>query len=61
MKSSDNYPLTNVLEIDEFSIGGYEKGKPGRSNGKTKKVLLAVEIVLNNKEKATIGRAYSPE
>ena len=59
MESSDNYPLTNVLEVDEFSIGGHEKGKPGRSDGKKKKVLLAVEIVLNKKEKATIGRAYS--
>jgi transposase-like protein len=59
MESSDNYPLTGVLEIDEFSIGGHEKGKPGRSDGKKKKVLLAVEIVLNKKQKLTIGRAYS--
>ena len=59
MESSDDYPLTNILEIDEFSIGGHEKEKPGRSNGKKKKVILAVEIVLNKKEKLTIGRAYS--
>lgn len=59
MESSDNYPLADVIEIDEFSIGGHEKGKPGRSNGKKKKVLLAVEIVLNKKQKLTIGRAYS--
>ncbi len=59
MESSDNYPLTGVLEIDEFSIGGHEKGKPGRSDGKKTKVILAVEIVLNKKQKLTIGRAYS--
>jgi transposase-like protein len=59
MQSSDNYPLTGVIEIDEFSIGSHEKGKPGRSDGKKSKVLLAVEIVLNKKQKLTIGRAYS--
>jgi len=29
MQSSNQFPLSNVLEIDEFSIGGHEKGKPG--------------------------------
>jgi len=37
MQSSDLYPLDGFLEIDEFSIGGHEKGKPGRSDGKKKK------------------------
>jgi transposase-like protein len=59
MVSSDAHPLEGVLEIDEFSIGSHEKGKPGRSDGKKKKVILGVEIVLNKKEKLTIGRAYS--
>jgi len=59
MESSDNYPLAGVIEVDEFSIGGHEKGKPGRSDGKKKKVLLAIEVVLNKKQKPTIGRAYS--
>lgn len=59
MQSSDLSRLEGVLEIDEFSIGGHESGKPGRSNGKKKKVILGVEIVLNKKEKLTIGRAYS--
>ncbi|NOQ74437.1 MAG: IS1595 family transposase [Crocinitomix sp.] len=59
MVSSDAHPLEDVLEIDEFSIGSHEKEKPGRSDGKKKKVILGVEIVLNKKEKLTIGRAYS--
>lgn len=59
MESSDLHPLTNVLEVDEFSIGSHEKGKPGRSDGKKRKVILAIETVLNKKEKLTIGRAYA--
>ena len=59
MQSSNQHPLSNVLEIDEFSIGGHEKGKPGRSDGKKKKVILAVETVLDKKERLTIGRAYA--
>lgn len=59
MESSDLYPLNNILEIDEFSIGSHETGKPGRSDGKKKKVILAIETVLNKKEKLTIGRAYA--
>ena len=59
MQSSGISPLEGVIEIDEFSIGGHEKGKPGRSNGKKRKVILGVEIVLNKKEKLTIGRAYA--
>jgi transposase-like protein len=59
MQSSNLSPLEGVLEIDEFSIGGHEKGKPGRSDGKKKKVILGVEIVLNKKQKLTIGRAYA--
>lgn len=59
MRSSDQHPLTGVLEVDEFSIGSLEKGKPGRSDGKKKKVILAIENVVNKKGKLTIGRAYS--
>jgi transposase-like protein/predicted RNA-binding Zn-ribbon protein involved in translation (DUF1610 family) len=59
MQSSNLSPLEGVLEIDEFSIGGHEKGKPGRSDGKKKKVILGVEIVLNKVQKLTIGRAYA--
>jgi transposase-like protein len=59
MQSSNLSPLAGVLEVDEFSIGGHEKGKPGRSDGKKKKVILGVEIVLNKMQKLTIGRAYA--
>lgn len=59
MQSSNLYPLAGVVEIDEFSIGGHEKNKPGRSDGKKRKVILGVEVVLNKKNRLTIGRAYS--
>ena len=34
---------TNV-EVDETVIGGFEKGRPGRSHGQKKKVQVAVEV-----------------
>jgi hypothetical protein len=57
MESSDQYPLSGVVEVNEFSIGSHEKGKSDRSNGKNKKIILAVETVINRKGKLTIGRA----
>ena len=62
MKSSNKEPLRGIVQIDEFSIGGHEEGKKGRSDGKKKKVLVAVEI-LDKKGKTSnhqaIGRAYA--
>jgi len=39
MKSSENYPMDGTVHIDEFVIGGKEKGKEGRSYNSKKKRL----------------------
>lgn len=54
MKSSLDHPLTGVIHVDEFMIGGPEKNKKGRSKGLKKLAVLAVEILENG-----VGRAYS--
>lgn len=59
MKSSGKHLLTGEVHVDEFTIGGPEKGKPGRSHGKKKLVILATEIRLNTKGKRTLGNAYA--
>jgi len=43
MKSSGNYLITKDVEVDETHVGGKEEGKPGRSNGKKQKVVVAIE------------------
>jgi transposase-like protein len=43
MKSSGNYKLKGNVEVDEFVIGGPEKGMQGRSIGKKRIVVIAVE------------------
>lgn len=56
MKSSRSHPIEGNVHIDEFVIGGKEKGKVGRSyNVKKKKVVCAVELTDNGKVK----RMYS--
>jgi len=54
MQSSGNYPLSGEIHVDEFVIGGPEEKMKGRSHGKKRIVILALEIV----EKG-VGRAYS--
>jgi transposase-like protein len=55
MKSSQNYPLTEIVHVDEFTVGGKEEGKQGRSyNSKKKKAVIAVEL----SEKHKIKRVY---
>lgn len=54
MKSSLKIPLTGVVHVDEFVIGGPEEGKKGRSKGLKKLIVLAVEIVEDG-----VGRAYA--
>jgi hypothetical protein len=54
MKSSEKQPLAGRVDVDEFVIGGHEEGQPGRSDGKKRKVIIAVEQV-----KDGIGRAYA--
>ena len=53
MQSSQRYPLESV-HVDEFLIGGPEENKRGRSKGKKRLVVLALEIVPNG-----MGRAYA--
>ncbi len=50
------YPMTGKVQVDEFTIGGKEKGKQGRSyNTKKKKIVGTIELTDDNK----IKRFYS--
>ncbi len=52
MKSSENHPMDGTVHIDEFVVGGREKGKVGRSyNSKKKKVVTALELTNKGKVK----------
>lgn len=56
MKSSEHYPMDGIVHIDEFVVGGREKGKVGRSyDSKKKKVVTAVELT----DKGKIKRMYA--
>ena len=59
MKSSNNHPLEEEVEVDEFLVGGMEEGKQGRSHGKKSLVVLAIEKVKDKKGNYTVGRAYA--
>jgi hypothetical protein len=54
MQSSKSYPLNEIVHVDEFFIGGEEKGKRGRNKGDKKLVVVALEIV-----EGGVGRAYA--
>jgi hypothetical protein len=56
MKSSLKYKLEGEVHVDEFLIGGPEEQKRGRSKGKKKLVILALEKV-----KDGVGRAYAQQ
>jgi len=43
MESSGKYPLKGDVEVDEFVVGGPEKGKRGRSKGKKKLVVMGIK------------------
>jgi predicted RNA-binding Zn-ribbon protein involved in translation (DUF1610 family)/transposase-like protein len=52
MASSQKYPLSKLVHVDEFTVGGKEEGKQGRSyDTKKKKAVIAVELTDNNKVK----------
>lgn len=56
MKSSENYPLDGIVHVDEFVVGGKEKGKVGRSyNVKKKKIVCAVSLT----DAGKVRRMYS--
>lgn len=54
MQSSKQSPLEGEVHVDEFFIGGPEKGKRGRSKGKKRLVIVAIEKVEQG-----VGRAYA--
>ncbi len=54
MQSSKLHPISGIVHIDEFYIGGEEEGKQGRSKGDKKLVIIALEIVPGG-----VGRAYA--
>ena len=55
MESSGHNPLKGDVHVDEFYIGGPEEGNPGRTLGKKRLVVLALEIIDGKK----MGRAYA--
>ena len=54
MQSSKKYPLEGEVYVDDFFIGGPESKKRGRSKGKKRLVVVALEKV-----KDGVGRAYA--
>lgn len=56
MKSSKKYPLEGIVHVDEFFVGGQEEQKRGRSKGKKKLIVVALEKV-----KEGVGRAYAQQ
>jgi hypothetical protein len=56
MKSSENHPMNGKVEVDEFVVGGKEKGMVGRSyEAKKKKAVCAIEYT----EEGKVKRMYS--
>lgn len=54
MQSSQLNPLTGEVHVDEFFIGAPEEEKRGRSKGKKRLVIVALEKVTDG-----VGRAYA--
>ncbi len=56
MKSSEQYPMDGNIQVDEFTVGGKEVGKPGRSyKTNKKKIVASVEL----SETGGIKRVYA--
>lgn len=52
MKSIEDYHMTGVVNVDEYVVGSYEEGKPGRSyDSNKKKAVCAVELTDDGKVK----------
>ncbi len=54
MKSSERYPLIGHVDVDELLVGGPEEGMRGRSHGKKKLIIIALERIATDK----FGRSY---
>lgn len=58
MQSSQKYPLSEIVHVDEFVVGGKEDGKQGRSyDTKKTKAVIAVELTDKNKVKRVYVKA----
>ena len=56
MESSGSNPMTGIVHVDEFFLGGREKNQVGRSyNAKKKKAITAVELT----EDVKVKRMYA--
>ncbi|MBY0426842.1 MAG: IS1595 family transposase, partial [Cytophagales bacterium] len=56
MESSEQYPMVDKVYVDEFVIGGMERGAVGRkAKSKKIKAIMAVEVT----EKNRVKRVYS--
>ena len=56
MESSKNNPMDRNVDVDEFVLGGVDKGKIRRSyNGKKKKTITAVQLT----EQGKVKRMYA--
>jgi len=53
--------LNGNVEVDETVIGGAESGAPGRSNGKKKKVMVALQIDYPEDDEKPVIKAASAE
>lgn len=46
LESSENNPMTGIVHVDEFVLGGREKGKIGRSyNSKKRRLSLPLNLL----------------
>ena len=56
MKSSEQDPMNGNVQVDEFTVGGKEEGKQGRSySTKKKKIIASVELT----QEGNIKRVYA--
>ena len=56
MKSSENFSMKGNVNVDEYVVGGYPEGKPGRSyDSNKKKAVCAVELT----DKGKVKRFYT--
>jgi transposase-like protein/predicted RNA-binding Zn-ribbon protein involved in translation (DUF1610 family) len=56
MDSSQQYPLTGKVEVDEAFIGGKEEGNQGRGNKSKDTIVVAIE---KTKDESGAKRAYA--
>jgi hypothetical protein len=56
MGSSQQYPLTGKVEVDEAFIGGKEQGNKGRGNKSKDTIVVAIE---KTKHESGTKRAYA--